>query len=286
MRRLPVALGPILGLILGLIGLAPRGFAADYELPVLRGSSPFVPAYPTYFRWEGFYVGGQLSYGNANANFSAATQPLVAFSLRELVLEAQAAPSRWRVLGVADTGSAGFGAYTGYNAQWDNAIVGVEFNYTHSSFNAVAPSSPIERLVPAGAYTYDVFLTANGSMRVEDFATVRARFGWAMDNIMPYATLGLAVGRADLELSTSVSGTQTGPNPSPPPATLVVPFSFTQGQTKNSAFLFGYAGGAGFELALTRNLIGRLEYEYIQWSPVWQITSHLHMGRVGLGYKF
>jgi outer membrane immunogenic protein len=298
MRRLPVAFGLILGLILGLtlgltlevtlglIGLASRAYAADYGLPVLRPSSTFVPASPTYFRWEGPYVGGQLTYGNANADFTTATQQPIAFSLRQTALQAQAMPSTWQVLGPVDTGSAGFGAFAGYNMQWADAIVGLEFNYTHSSFNAIASSSPLERVVGVNGNTYDVFLTASGSMQVQDFATLRARFGWAIDHFMPYVTLGLAGGRADMALSTTVSGTQTGPNPNPPPAILVVPFSFTDGRAKNSAFLLGYAGGAGLEVALTRSVFARAEYEYIQWSPLWQISSHLHMGRVGVGFKF
>ena len=35
----------------------------------------------TFTRWSGFYLGGEFSYSNANANFSNATRPLMAFSL-------------------------------------------------------------------------------------------------------------------------------------------------------------------------------------------------------------
>jgi outer membrane immunogenic protein len=279
MRRLAVALG--------LIGLAGRAFAADYPLPPI-GHEPiaYVPAFPTYFRWEGFYLGGHLTGADANADFTKATTPLIAFSLRELALEAQAAPSAWPVLGATDTRAAGLGGYAGYNFQFDNAIIGIELNYTHSTLNAISPSSPIERVVAANGNTYDVTLTASGSLTIHDFTTLRARLGWATDNFMPYATLGLAAGRADIALSTNVSGTQTGPNPSPPPATLVVPFSFSQSLSKDQAFLFGYAGGAGLDVALTSHLFGRVEYEYIQFSPVSHITSHIHVGRAGIGLKF
>jgi outer membrane immunogenic protein len=277
-----------LALALGLIGLAGRAFAADYPLPPIA-SEPiaYVPAFPTYFRWQGFYVGGHFTAGDANADFTNSTRPLINFSLRELALEAQAAPSTWPVLGATDTRSVGgLGGYAGYNLQFDNAIIGVELNYTHSAFNAVAPSSPIERVVSAGGNTYDVTLTASGSMSIQDFATLRARLGWSADNFMPYATLGVAAGRADIALTTNVSGTQTGPNPNPPPATLVVPFSFTQSVSKSSAFLFGYAAGTGVDVALTSHLFARAEYEYIQFMPVSQITSHIHVGRAGIGLKF
>jgi opacity protein-like surface antigen len=72
---------------LWLIALMSNAFAADYELPDLRGASPFVPAPPIYTRWTGFYAGGQISKSNSIIDFSHATRTLVAFSLRELALE-------------------------------------------------------------------------------------------------------------------------------------------------------------------------------------------------------
>jgi opacity protein-like surface antigen len=267
-----------------LAGLASQAPAAD--LPVLQPPSAYVPAYPVYFRWEGFYVGGQVTGGDSNSDFSHATQAPIAFSLRELALEVQGQPSTWPVLGQGDSRAVGFGAYTGYNLQFDNAIIGWDLSYTRSSFSLFAPSSPLERVLVVNGYTYDTTVSATGSINVQDFATLRARLGWAIDNYMPYATLGLAAGRADITLTTDVRGTQTGPNPSPPPATLTIPFDFPTTISKNSTFLFGYAGGGGLEVAFTPHLTGRIEYEYIQWAPVFQISSHLHMARLGLGYKF
>ena len=82
MRRLVVALA--------LVGLVSEASAADYEipgLPTLRGSSPFVPAPPTFTCWSGFYAGGQVGYGDAHVEFSRSTQSLLRFVLRELALE-------------------------------------------------------------------------------------------------------------------------------------------------------------------------------------------------------
>src|SRR5271165_346614 len=85
--------------VLGLIGLLSSASAADYELPTLRGSDMFIPAPPTYFSWQGFYAGGQVSYTSANVDFSTATQPLVAYSLRNSTVLAQMSPDQWPVLG-------------------------------------------------------------------------------------------------------------------------------------------------------------------------------------------
>jgi outer membrane immunogenic protein len=279
MRRLLVALA--------LMGLVSDAFAADYTAPVLRGSDSFLPATPTYFRWSGFYAGGQVTYGSGNADFSSATDPLIAFALRNTALESSAGVSQWNVLGTADTGAAGFGGFVGYNSQWDDLVLGLELNYTRSSFNITAPNNPIALNVTDSDGNFNALSFASASMKIEDFAVVRARAGWAFNNFLPYATVGLAVGRADLAVSSTVELQNTiNPIPNPAPVCALAPCVITSGQTKTSAFLYGYAVGGGLEVALTRNIFVRGEYEYIQWAPIWQITSHLNMTRLGVGLKF
>jgi opacity protein-like surface antigen len=274
---------------LGLIGLLSPAFAADYALPTLRGTETFVPAYPTYFGWDGFYAGGHLAYGNANADFTNSTQPLLALALRNLTFEQEFRPSGIQVLGVSDVRGAGLGGFVGYNVQYDNAILGFEFNYTHMDFTAGAPDYPIGRLTGAlsNGKQYNFLLTGNGTVHTTDAGVFRLRAGYVAGSFMPYLTLGLAAGRADLALSVSCACQEVTPNPNNPNAPLgVIDFSFTQGQSKDSAYLFGWAGGGGLDFALTQYIFARAEYEYIQWSPVWRITSHLQFGRVGLGVRF
>jgi outer membrane immunogenic protein len=274
MRRLLAALG--------LIGLLSPAFAADYELPTLRGSETFVPAYPTYFSWEGFYAGGQLSYSSLQSDFSGATQPLVAYALRNSTILAEMNPAQWPVLGSRATNSAGVGGFMGYNFQWENAIIGLEFNYTHTSLNAAAPSSSLTRSQVVSGAINDVTLDASGSLRVNDVATTRARLGWAAGSFMPYATLGLAFGRVDEAISTNVTVVLRDPNTKV--VIGVIPFS--NGQAKNGAYLYGFSGGGGLDFALTRNIFARADYEYIQWQRLWQIESGIHNFRAGLGVKF
>jgi opacity protein-like surface antigen len=280
MRRLLVAVG--------LIGLFSPAFAADYGLPrydppTLRGSDTYLPANPTHFDWQGFYVGGQLTYGSLTSDFSGATEPLVAFALRDTTILAQMTPDQWPVLGVSSTGAAGFGGFLGYNFQWDNAIIGLELNYTHTSLSAVAPISPIgplEQFV-SGEDT-DVSLNANGSLHLSDFATTRARFGWAIDNFMPYATIGLAFGRADMAVAASADVTEFDPTTH----LMVGHFSFGQSQSKTDAYLYGFSAGAGLEVALTNCLFARADYEYVNFQRLWQIATTMHNLRLGLGVKF
>jgi outer membrane immunogenic protein len=270
-------------IVLALIGFAGRAFAAD--LPAIAHEpNAYIPAFPSYFQWQGFYVGGQLTAGDANADFKTSTQPLLELALRNLALQNEQAPSTWQVLGQSDARAAGFGGFLGYNAQFENAVIGLEFNYTHSNFNIGAATTPISRLTPAlsNGAQYVVSLTGSGSVQIQDFATLRARLGWVADNFMPYFTFGAAVARADMDVSVTCTCIQLANPPNVPQ----VDFSFTQSQTKSQAFLFGYAGGAGVDIGLTRNLFGRLEYEYLQFPPVWRITTHINIARAGLALKF
>ena len=277
MRRLLVAFG--------LIGLVSDAFAAD--LPTLRGSDSFLPARPTYFRWDGPYAGVQFSYNNEAADFSNATNPLVAYSLRDTTLEGQVAPSQWQVLRPVTNSAVGFGGFVGYNMQWDNAVIGFELNYTHSALNPVAASTPIGLNVNDSDGNYNVFVSGNASMKIDDFAVLRGRAGWVIGNFMPYVSLGLAVGLADVSVSSTVVVQNTiTPIPNPAPGCSISPCIYTSSQAQNAAFLYGYAAGGGVEMALTRNLFARADFEYIQWTPFWGIPAHIDSARLGLGVKF
>ena len=82
------------------LGLVPQALAADLDLDVLRGSEPVGPA--LYTNWTGFYVGGDVGYSDSNADFSGATQPSIAYVLRDTALENTSHPSDLPVLGTAD----------------------------------------------------------------------------------------------------------------------------------------------------------------------------------------
>lgn len=282
MRRLLAAIG--------LIGLLASASAADYDLPMLRGSQSFVPAFPAYPQWEGFYFGGQVGYGNLNADFSGATEPLLAFPIRNTNFGIQVRPDLIPVLGASERGAAGVGGFVGYNWQYERAIIGLEFNYIHSDFNTGAPDSPIARqFTLTDGHVVDFILDASGTFRLTDIAELRARFGYAAGAFMPYMTLGLASGRADVALSVSCVCIQLTPNAHPPPQfdpAQTVDFSFTNSTGKGSAYMGGYSGGGGLEWALTQNIFVRAEYEYVQWLTISRINSHLNIAHLGLGVRF
>lgn len=262
----------------GLGALISNALAADYDGPVLRGSDTFIPATPQYFSWQGIYAGGEAGYGNAVADFTTATDPLVAYALRNSTVEDVAT---FQVLGPANTSAAGFGAFVGYNMQWDSAVLGVELEYNYSPFNITSPVAPIARSNVPGTdgSLNDIEITGSSSMKIIDYSVLRGRAGWAVENLLPYATFGVAIGRANIATSATVFGLDTSAIPE-------IPFSFTQSQTKNSQLLYGYAAGGGLDAALGRTLFARAEYEYISFSPVQGIAAHINETRLGLGVKF
>ena len=143
--------------VLAVLATASTACAADLDVDVLRGSQPVGPA--TFTRWSGFYFGGQIGFSDANADFSGATAPLVHYSLRESTLENDDSVSTWPVLGSGGSDAIGYGGFVGYNTQWQDVVLGLEGNYTHTASVAIsAASTPISRMVTAGGNTYSVNL--------------------------------------------------------------------------------------------------------------------------------
>lgn len=276
-----------LPLTTGSLPQPPSPFADDFD--AVRAPLAFW-ASPTF--WSGFYVGGQFSYSNADGDFSDATQGPIAYSLRELTLESEFAPSNWPVLGSASHSAAGFGGFAGYNFQYLKAVFGVEANYDQASLSLTAPNSPISRVTPAdsSSNTYLVNITGNGTVTNLNFGTLRARGGWAFGNFLPYAFAGLAIGHANIAITETTSGQQNPPSgggacssSSVPPC---VPFSFTGTAGKSSEWLYGPAVGAGLDVALTRNFFLRGEYEYVYFEPIDGVKLDINTVRVGAAVKF
>jgi len=283
MRRLFVAVA--------LIASTCGASAQEFELPTLRGSDRFVPAAPVvYSRWDGFYAGAQIGFGFSQMDFATSTRDLVQHELRELALESQATVSAWQVLGKADVQGASGGGFFGYNIGWESLILGIELNYNRSSFAADAPMSQIERVVAAGGNIYDVFVTGSASMRITDVATLRARAGYEIYNFLPYAMIGVAVGRADVTRSATVFGTQnpaTPPTPCGPPQTpTCLPFAFSETDSRNGAFIYGWSLGGGFDVFVLPRVFLRAEYEYVAFAPFWSIKANIQTARAAIGFKF
>jgi len=273
--------------VLCLLGFVTHANAQDFDVPTLRGSSPFIPAAPKYARWSGFYVGGQIGRSSTEMDFKEATEGLMAQMLRQLAVENQHHVSQWGVLGTANPSGISYGGFFGYNTQWDDVIVGIDFHYNRASgFFANAPSDPISRAVAtANGVVYNLTAEGAASMRITDYGSARVRGGWVVGNFLPYATLGVAVGRANIFRSARVSGTETLPC-TQPCVPVVTPFEFSASETKNAHFIYGWSAGVGVDIIVMPSFFVRAEFEYIGFTEAQGVKADMGTARVGAGVKF
>jgi opacity protein-like surface antigen len=251
--------------------------AADLGDMFLRGSSTVITA-PGATRWDGFYVGGQVGATASGANFSGATKSLIANILRQTTIENEDPVSNWVVLGKSDTTAINYGGFIGYNMQFDEAVLGVELNYNRTNYN-LSSTNAMRRIFSISSGVNDIQVDGSGSVGVTDYATLRLRGGYAINCFLPYATFGLAVGRADSMRSARVRAID-------PSDGVTVLFSQTSSESKTGDFAFGYAAGLGVDMALMQNLFVRAEYEYIQFGDFNGINLHIHSARLAAGLKF
>jgi outer membrane immunogenic protein len=272
-----------------LVAFAPGAYADD--LDVLRGTETVGPA--TFPKWSGFYFGGQADYSSESADFTNASQPLVASSLRNLTLEVDDHISQLQVLGKSNTRTQGYGGFVGYNTQWQDLVLGLEANYIHAPVTIVGASTPLlDRVFAAGTNTYSVNLSATGTMNITDYGSLRARAGWLVgNNFMPYGFAGLALGYGSYSVTTLVYGQQNPQTPPVVPCNLVadptcVDYAFSNSAGQNNVLLYGFSVGGGVDVALANNIFARAEYEYTQFAPIANITAAISSVRVGAGLKF
>jgi outer membrane immunogenic protein len=275
----------ICGLRTGLAALAlmlaaPAGaFAADMP-EFLRGSYT-----PSYARWDGFYGGGHFGASTMSNNFGNATSGEVAFILRNTTLEDQFAPSNWTVLGSSSTNSMQYGGFVGYNWQWDQLVLGLDFGYSHMSSMANSASESLGRIVTTtDKIQHDVTITAQSSIKLIDYAALRGRAGYAFGQFLPYATLGFAVGRFNYSNTVALSDAQT--DVTTPPGTFLGTFVDSASDAKDNMFQVGFVAGLGMDVQVMPNLFLRGEWELIDFWKVGGILTTVNSARAGLGMRF
>jgi outer membrane immunogenic protein len=217
-------------------------------------------------------------------DFSNAQESQVAFMLREAAVEANSHVSQWAVMGIEGTSRPAYGAFLGYNMQWDNVIIGVEFNWSHVHTGMKGASSgSIRRLAsPGNGFVYDTTVTATAAMDITDYGTARLRLGYAFGNYLGYAFGAFAAGRADLTRTSTVFALEMAADGSGVP----FPFGpFTETE-RRAAFINGYALGVGLDWAVGRNIFVRAEYEFVDFYPFSDMTAYINSIRGAAGVKF
>jgi outer membrane immunogenic protein len=267
--------------MLAAILLAPAAAAADLDDFSLRGSFADMFSAKSYSRWDGWNFGIQLGASNMNTDFGNSTSSLVAFILRESTLESEAAPSNWTTLPNNTTNGRSYGAFLGYNMQWEQLVVGLDLAYNRPLSLASSANDTLERIVgTSDGVANDVTIVAQSSIKLVDYGTFRARAGYTVGQFLPYAVLGAAVGRFNYTNSATVTVIQSSSGGS----STFGPITASNG--KDGAIVGGFLGGLGVDVAILPNLFMRAEWEVIAFAPVSGIRTNINTGRVGLGLKF
>ena len=85
--------------------------------------------------WQGYYVGGQVGYG-VRYEFHGLDQAVINSDMQS-TFAAGCRSANLAAAGARRTTSwQGFGAFAGYNSQWEDVVVGLEANYIHGEFRA------------------------------------------------------------------------------------------------------------------------------------------------------
>jgi outer membrane immunogenic protein len=252
------------------------------DMAVLRGSYTYDLGYA---RWDGFSVGGTVGFSNLSTNFGNAPGSDIAYILRNTTLEDEFQPSGWTTLPKTVTNSAQYGFFLGYNWQMDQLVLGLDAGYNHMSSTATSASDTIERIVTTSdKIQHDVTISAQSSLKLIDYATLRGRAGYAFGQFLPYAMVGLAVGRFNYSNAVLLADAQT--DTSTTPNTFLGTFVDSASDGQDNVIVGGVVAGLGVDYAVLPNVFLRAEWEYIYWGPVGGIKSALNTGRVGLGFRF
>lgn len=197
----------ILAFVLATAALVPAAssLAADLEPP----PPPVEDLRPTNYDWTGFYVGGWVGATCIEGELSDNSVPPAV---------------DWELSGCGAKG----GILAGYNHQFENWVVGLEADWGMS--NEIATN---EEVVATGA---------DFAFTMDHIATLRARFGIALDDTLLFATVGGAWARGDLD------------------AIIAADPDHIKGDH------WGWTVGGGVEQVITENIRLKLDYLYTRFS--------------------
>jgi outer membrane immunogenic protein len=267
-------------LAVAMLAMAANARAADMP-DFLRGS---LSGASSTVNWQGYYVGGQGAWASSTQTFSGSTMDHTVFA--NLVsgstvgqIQGISAPTP---LGTSSKGAVAYGAFTGYNWQWTDVVLGAEMSYMHGSLGGSV--SAAQQFASAGALSDGLFhhttVTSTSTFAVSDYATFRARAAYAYNCFLPYAFGGFALGYADVSTSARiddfVSPIAGGP--------FVASSTLIGAHSGENHLVYGYTAGLGIDINLMAGLFVRAEWEYVRFTQ--QVDANINTMRLGLGYKF
>jgi opacity protein-like surface antigen len=272
----------VLAAVTLLAGMAMPAGAADWLDDTLRGtvtsSGPM--------RWDGVNFGATMGLSNMTTDFGNSSSSLIAYSLRNTTLQSEYSPSSWTTLPSNTTNGRQYGIFLGYNVQWSELVLGFDAAYNRpSSLEASARDSIGRQVTTSDTFVNQVTIVSQSQVKLIDYATARVRAGYAWGQFLPYAAVGVAVGR--FNYSTTATTTVGGNSPTiPAPNNVYGPNTDVQSSSKNGAFTAGPLVALGLDVAITPSIFARAEWEFAAFAPIGGIRVGLNTGRVGVGVRF
>jgi high affinity Mn2+ porin len=245
-----------------LMSVALTNSAKSADLPIFVPLK--APVAPTAYDWSGFYLGTHVGYATGTSAWSA-TQPGGATNLGGSLNLFNSFDA------FRGTGSYFTGLQAGYNYEATSRLVfGVEADI--AAPNTAAGTSMISS-VPTGQAEYGETVLQSG--------TARGRVGYAFEKWMVYGTGGFGWTYDQLTRS-QIFGTPIGSSATPGTAETIL------------LWRFGWAAGAGIEVAIAPNWSAKLEYVLTDFSrsnvtfpaAAQRFDSDLLMQSVRLGLNY
>lgn len=219
------------------------------------------------FDWTGFYVGGNVGYSSADADFDV--KPTGAWN----AFPDQVASVHNATAGTLSSDGVIVGVQGGFNQQLGNWVVGLEADVSGTTNDTSRAGGPI---AGTGITSF------SQSAELAWMATLRGRLGITAGNALIYGTAGAAAG--DWNIDMRMAG---GPD--------AATFSRSGVET-------GWTVGGGFEYAFTEHLSLKAEYLYADFGSVSGDSSFVptspaflnahkveltnQVGRAGINYRF
>lgn len=283
--------------------------AADYDYGPLRGTQP--PPVAPIASWEGGYVGATAGYTQANMEFTKSLRSSVLGLTRNTALETEFGVSNLISPPADDSRTHSFGAFAGWNWQFEELVFGLEADYTRASMVGNSSDNIFRSFNTSNGYLNEVGLSGSATTHLKDYGTFRARFGYALGSFLPFVTGGAAIGRADVSSSAAIQIAgfdqatwntlfaqyqTTGIMGSVPNYGYATFNNITLARTMNGPvfvvvnktekYALGATGGVGIDWQILPNMFLRAEYQYIHFGDFKDHKAQVNTVRAAAALKF
>ncbi|MCG6121657.1 MAG: outer membrane beta-barrel protein [Microvirga sp.] len=233
--------------------------------------------------WQGAYFGGFAGIASGQANPGRSLQSFLGRELRLNTFENRNGLSNWISLPAGKEKGKNFGVFAGYNFQFDEAVLGFEADYTRLNLRLTSTDSltrvigDLTGLFGLEGQPGNVTMTGRSNLHLKDLMTLRARAGYTAGSFMPFVTAGVALANYELSQSAERRVVVLGTGQTATAA---------YGPQNKSGFAFGFAGGAGVDVALGQNGFMRGEWQYAHFRDIQGVKATLHNIRAATGVRF